>query len=395
MKDMQLVLQFYDQKEAQKAIIRLGSNFSSVQSFPRSKKIRVNTNFSSAVPSDEDEIISIETFTYAKTDYVYDLSTESEHFQAGLGCIIVHNTDSVMLSLPSHWSEEESFNKAISLSKEITQSLFEPPCKLEFEKIWNPYILVTKKRYTGLKKESYNDEAVIDIKGMAPVRRENSFIVVDFVNQCLELLLREKNPCQVYLQLEMYLEKIVNGGFDISKFVMSKAIKDVEEYKEPPAHRLLATNYNRRVGFEHYSAGDRVEYVQFVPPDVVEEFERRIAQQPCLNFSKNNPVHKPNTRNIKGHFKIEDPVFAKERKLMIDYDYYITALESKLTNIIQFYSIHQDVATLFHEKKQIFDTPSFLSRKRKIASGGSSSTKKKDVPVKVKKTMKDFYQRKN
>lgn len=86
-KEIELVLQFYDAKEAQRAIVNLGSNFDSLQTFPRSSKIRVNTNFSTgnSHDDDDDEIISIETFTYSKTDYVYDVSTDSEHFQAGLG----------------------------------------------------------------------------------------------------------------------------------------------------------------------------------------------------------------------------------------------------------------------------------------------------------------------
>lgn len=306
-----------------------------------------------------------------------------------------------MLSMPSEWTEEECFENAITLSKEITEELFEEPCNLEFEKIWSPYVLLTKKQYTGLKKESLKDDAVIEVKGMSPVRRENPFIVVDFVNQTLELLLKERNPCQVYLQLQTYLEKIIDDGFDISKFVMSKSIKGIEEYKEPPAHRLLATSYNNRVGFEHYSPGDRVEYVQYVPPDVVAHFEKRLAEQPCLNFSKKPaPRYRPNTRNLKGMFKIEDPVFAKERKLVLDYDYYITCLESKLKDIIQFYSIREDVANLFREKRQLFTTPAFMSSKRKLTSGSSGNKKSKSTStststsVKVKKTLRDFYQKK-
>ena len=31
------------------------------------------------------------------TDFVYDLTTDNHHFHAGVGSLIVHNTDSVMV----------------------------------------------------------------------------------------------------------------------------------------------------------------------------------------------------------------------------------------------------------------------------------------------------------
>jgi DNA polymerase delta subunit 1 len=55
----------------------------------------------------------------------------------------------------------------------ITSKLFIPPIKLEFEKVYCPYLLINKKRYAGLyytKADSYDK---IDTKGMENVRRDN------------------------------------------------------------------------------------------------------------------------------------------------------------------------------------------------------------------------------
>ena len=234
------ILQFYNPKEAQKAIVNLGLDFHSLQKKPRSPCYRINCASSSSSSTthddediDDDVITSINCFDYPADDYVYDLSTESNHFQSGVGTIVLHNTDSVMISFPSHWTEKEGFKNAADLSKEITSKLFKPPCKLEFEKIYSPYILLKKKKYVGLKKEFLDDKPIIDIKGLDPVRRENSFVVVDFLNRALELLLIQRSPSQVYIELEKYLENIIEHHVDISKFIMGKSMKDREEYVSP------------------------------------------------------------------------------------------------------------------------------------------------------------------
>ncbi len=43
----------------------------------------------------DDRIISIEEYDKTNEEYVYDLTTENHHFHAGVGSIIVHNTDSI------------------------------------------------------------------------------------------------------------------------------------------------------------------------------------------------------------------------------------------------------------------------------------------------------------
>ena len=84
---------------------------------------------------------------------MYDLQTANHHFSGGLGNLVVHNTDSVFVKLPTQ-DEAEAFQLCHDLADELTTQLFEPPILLEFEKIYNPLILFKKKNYVGLKKES-------------------------------------------------------------------------------------------------------------------------------------------------------------------------------------------------------------------------------------------------
>jgi hypothetical protein len=45
------------------------------------------------------KIIDIEEICDYGEGYVYDFTTENHHFSAGIGTIVVHNTDSVFLRL--------------------------------------------------------------------------------------------------------------------------------------------------------------------------------------------------------------------------------------------------------------------------------------------------------
>ena len=43
------------------------------------------------------KIVSVRDLGPHDGNFVYDFTTENHHFQAGVGCMIVHNTDSVMV----------------------------------------------------------------------------------------------------------------------------------------------------------------------------------------------------------------------------------------------------------------------------------------------------------
>jgi hypothetical protein len=76
------------------------------------------------------------------TEYVYDLTTKNHHFSAGIGRMIVHNTDSVMIkmNIPDKFGEGGEkildmgthFEMATWLAGEITKD-FRAPNDLEFE----------------------------------------------------------------------------------------------------------------------------------------------------------------------------------------------------------------------------------------------------------------------
>ena len=65
--------------------------------------------------------------------------------------VIYGDTDSVMIKFGMPGTEmKEVMDIATQAADHITSKLFIPPIKLEFEKVYFPYLLINKKRYAGL-----------------------------------------------------------------------------------------------------------------------------------------------------------------------------------------------------------------------------------------------------
>ncbi len=80
----------------------------------------------------------------------------------------------------------DSLEEAMKLGKESSEHVtqyFRQPIKLEFEKVYYPYLLMKKKRYAGViwtKLEKYDK---IDTKGIENVRRDNCGLVKELVDK--------------------------------------------------------------------------------------------------------------------------------------------------------------------------------------------------------------------
>ena len=85
------------------------------------------------------------------------------------------DTDSVMVRFGANTIEE-----ALELGKEASLYVsqhFESPIKLEFEKVYCPFLLMSKKRYAGLLWTNKDNYDKIDCKGIENVRRDNCDLV--------------------------------------------------------------------------------------------------------------------------------------------------------------------------------------------------------------------------
>merc|ERR1719350_2620996 len=73
----------------------------------------------------------------------------------------------------------------------VTKELFIPPIKLEFEKVYLPYLLMNKKRYAGMLWTKPDKWDYMDCKGIETKRRDNCLWVANTLQKSLDCLLME------------------------------------------------------------------------------------------------------------------------------------------------------------------------------------------------------------
>ena len=215
------------------------------------------------------------------TQYVYDVETECGRFAAGIGDIITKNTDSVFLKFKYNRDDFEknrsdTFRLATVCGDNLTEDIFKrPPIELEFEKVFHPFVLLTKKRYIANKYENPKDPfqlKCVDAKGIALTRRDYCPMVKKCYKQVIDTILNDKTSTgelemkndgskdSVELSTDVYkkfIDDIFNYKIKIDDLVVSAML--ASSYKTRPVHVQLAERLKQRK--EEVQVGDRIPYI--------------------------------------------------------------------------------------------------------------------------------------
>lgn len=105
--------------------------------------------------------------------------------------VIYGDTDSVMVKFGP-----KELEKAMELGQkaaELVSARFIKPIKLEFEKVYFPYLLINKKRYAGLYWTNPTKYDKMDSKGIETVRRDNCRLVQNVIETSLRKILIDRD----------------------------------------------------------------------------------------------------------------------------------------------------------------------------------------------------------
>ena len=105
--------------------------------------------------------------------------------------VIYGDTDSVMVKFGT-----TDLREAMKLGEEaaaFVSSKFVKPIKLEFEKVYFPYLLINKKRYAGLYYTNPDKYDKMDTKGIETVRRDNCRLVQNVIETVLRMILIDRD----------------------------------------------------------------------------------------------------------------------------------------------------------------------------------------------------------
>ncbi|CAG8457220.1 5856_t:CDS:10 [Paraglomus occultum] len=214
--------------------------------------------------------------------------TQSNGYQHDIE-VIYGDTDSVMVKFGVN-----DLRDTMRLGKEAADYVtakFIKPINLEFEKIYYPYLLISKKRYAGLywtKPEKWDK---LDTKGIE--------VVQNVIETCLRKILIDREVKGAEEYAKRTIADLLQNKIDMSQLVITKALSK-SDYAGKQAHVELAERMRKRDAGSAPTLGDRVAYV-------------------IVKASKGAAAYE----------KSEDPIYVLENNIPIDTKYYLENQLSK------------------------------------------------------------------
>ncbi|KAK3995103.1 DNA polymerase family B-domain-containing protein [Cladorrhinum sp. PSN332] len=199
--------------------------------------------------------------------------------------VIYGDTDSVMVKFGT-----TDLAEAMKLGEDaanFVSSKFIKPIKLEFEKVYFPYLLINKKRYAGLywtKPEKYDK---MDTKGIETVRRDNCLLVTTVLEKVLRMILIDRDVPGAQEYVKSTISDLLQNRIDMSKLVITKALTK-DDYAAKQAHVELAQRMKKRDAGSAPALGDRVAYVMVKGAAGSKNFER--SEDPIYVLEHNVPI---------------------------------------------------------------------------------------------------------
>lgn len=221
-------------------------------------------------------------------EWVYDLETDCGRFGAGIGDIIVSNTDSVMCQFKYNREDKaenrrDTFEMATLCGEKLTNEVFKrPPIEMEFEKVFQPFILLTKKRYIANKYENMKDPFQlkgVDAKGIALTRRDYCQMVKKCYKEIIDTIMNDTttdDPIQKSISVfKRWIKQIDSYKVDVDDLVVSALL--AKSYKTKPVHVVLAEKLRQRK--EEVMVGDRIPYI-YVECDDPKKNKSELGEDP-------------------------------------------------------------------------------------------------------------------
>lgn len=245
-------------------------------------------------------------------DHVETTYTTKNGYPAN-AVVIYGDTDSVMVNF-GYTDIAKSMEEGKKAAREVSK-IFIPPIKLEFEKVYFPYLLLAKKHYAGLLWQSNSKKHdKLDAKGIESVRRDKCGLVRMMVKHGLELVLEKRDNAALIRFLSKQVSQLLSNKIDIALLCQSKTISKTE-YKSPQPHIELAKKMAKRDPASAPKLGDRVQFVYIAASNSI----KRAGKAKIMGDAKDCE-------------RSEDPSFVLENGLSADVRYY---LDNKIRPVIE------------------------------------------------------------
>ena len=244
-----------------------------IKSVENDIKVDNNFNIKNIMLNGSKNIKSVE-YLY-RTDnkiFVYDIETDSGNFHAGIGQIIVKNTDSIFVNFTDEikrrnpgkdFTEKELLQESIKIGEEAAANInknMKSPQNIEYEKTFWPFCIFSKKRYFGNKYEHNIDKYKQTSMGIVLKRRDNAPIVKTIYGGVIDIILNKRDIESSKKFFYNSIKELLDGKIDLNELVISKTIRT--DYANPNqiAHKVLADRMGERDPGNKPQSNDRIPY---------------------------------------------------------------------------------------------------------------------------------------
>jgi len=296
------------------------------------------------------KIINIKT---DDNEYIYDIQTENHHFAAGVGQLIVHNSN--YIHFPKLKTAHESWDHAEMVAKEVSK-LFPKPISLAFEEaIYWQFFILTKKRY--MYRECGKDGIVnekIGKKGVLLARRDNAVVIRNLYEKIITMIFDKVSRNDIIYFIIQELNKICSNSVPYKDFVITKAVGDVNKMIIEPfvdekgkqkakignyiVPILPKNNEEREKQLKLKDAENEKEYYQKCLPAVVQLAEkmRKRGQRVDTGTRLEYVIIDNGVKNDKQYNKLEGLEYFTSHSniLTIDFMYYIKLLVNPIDQML-------------------------------------------------------------
>jgi len=222
----------------------------------------------------------------------YGKNGEKKDFGA---TVIYGDTDSVMITLRKDIDLHASFEFGKEAAQLVSET-FGKFIRMEFEKVYCPFLMMGKKRYAGLSWVDPDQSGKLDVKGVEVVRRDWCDLVRQVEEKCLDLMLRkgQEGVQQAEQLVKDTVQDLRQGKLDTRLLVLTKQLARDGDYKAKLPHATLCEKLKQRDPANAVRVGDRVQFIY---------------------IAKNG--------NAPAYERAEDPIYAMHHGQQPDADYYL------------------------------------------------------------------------
>ena len=205
---------------------------------------------------------------------------------------------------------------------ELATKFLKAPHDLEYEKTFDPFLLLSKKRYVGMLYETNPNKCKMKSMGIVLKRRDNAPCVKDCYGEVVDILMKGGTVDQAVDFVKSYLKDMVDEKIDISKLIISKSLNGFYKNPEGIAHKVLADRMAKRDSGNKPAVGSRIPFVYIKTKGKVK---------------------------LQGD-RVEHPDYIKKMKLKPDYSFYIT--NQIMKPVMQIFNLVLEQMSYFTKSKK-------------------------------------------